>query len=187
MELPLTRILLVIIISQILYYLLPFITGGDTFKQNQIWTYKSATASTYNSQGSSSKTSVWMAQIYVERKGVGIILRLIVPLFLLLLLAAVTFWMTTEERVNVTITIMLSVSALYIVILGNIPLVGYLTDLDKFVFWVSKFTAAHAFHFILNVIDVLTSRNCCHVTPNLCNDSGKARHLPFETLLFSSY
>lgn len=90
----------------------------------------------------------------MERKGSGIVIRLVLPLFLLLLLSAVTFWMTTEKRVDVTITIMLSVSALYIVILGNIPLVGYLTKLDKFVFWVSSLViASHNRYFIIVVIN----------------------------------
>lgn len=109
--------------------------GQYTFSTNQVWSYVNATASTYTSTGASSGTSFWYGQIYMKRKGSGIVLRLVVPLFLLLLLSSTTFWMNTEKRVDVTITIMLSVSALYIVILGNIPLVGYLTDLDKFVFW----------------------------------------------------
>ncbi len=127
--------------------------GGNTFASNQIWSYKSATASTYTSQGASSGTSIWFGEIYMERKGSGIVIRLVLPLFLLLLLSAVTFWMTTEKRVDVTITIMLSVSALYIVILGNIPLVGYLTKLDKFVFWVSSLViASRNLYFIIVVI-----------------------------------
>ena len=51
--------------------------------------------------------------------------------------AGVTFWAEPETRVDSITTLILAVSALYIVILGNIPLVGYLTDFDRFVFWVS--------------------------------------------------
>lgn len=111
--------------------------GEDTFKLNPIWEYQSYEATTYDSKGSSSYTSYALFNINVKRKGSGIVLRLIVPLLLLVLLATVSFWVYYEERVNVTLAILFSVSALYIVILGNIPLVGYLTDLDRFVFWVS--------------------------------------------------
>ena len=57
---------------------------------------------------------------------------------MLLLLSALTFWLSYENRVDTTITLLLSVSALYIVILGNIPMVGYLTNVDTFVCWVSS-------------------------------------------------
>lgn len=108
----------------------------DTFALNPLWTYKNATATIYNSQGASSATSYALFTINIERKGSGIVLRLVVPVLLLLILSTLTFWAAYEERVNITITILLSVSALYIVILGNIPLVGYLTSLDKYIFWV---------------------------------------------------
>lgn len=111
------------------------INGVGTFSRNPMWNYQHSTANVYNSEGSSSATSIWQGQIFMKRKGTGIVLRLLVPLFLLILLSGVTFWMSKEKRIDVTITILLSVSALYIVILNNIPLVGYLTDLDKFVFW----------------------------------------------------
>lgn len=109
--------------------------GEYTFPQNPLWSYISSTASTYNSQGSSSATSYALFTITVQRQGSGIVMRLVVPVLLLLVLSTLTFWATYEERVNITITLLLSVSALYIVILGNIPLVGYLTNLDKFIFW----------------------------------------------------
>jgi hypothetical protein len=75
-------------------------------------------------------------QVTVYREGNGVIVRLILPITLLLLLSALTFWISSDQRVNTTITLLLSISALYIVILGNIPMVGYLTNVDKFVFWV---------------------------------------------------
>jgi hypothetical protein len=74
----------------------------------------------------------------LERYGNGITVRLIIPIGLLLVISALSFWMEPDKRVEMTITILLSVSALYIVILGNIPLVGYLTSTDKFVFIVSS-------------------------------------------------
>lgn len=40
-----------------------------------------------------------------------------------------TFWANVDSRIDTTMTILLSVSALYVVILSNIPLLGYLTRL----------------------------------------------------------
>ncbi len=77
-------------------------------------------------------------RLTMQRQGSGVIVRLILPLTMLLLLSALTFWISYENRLDTTITLLLSVSALYIVILGNIPMVGYLTNVDTFVCWVRK-------------------------------------------------
>jgi len=92
------------------------------------------------------------AQYYltISRQGNGVIVRLILPITILLLLSGLTFWITFENRVNTTITLMLSVSALYIVILGNIPMVGYLTIVDKYVFAVSFKYSSHFASFFKN-------------------------------------
>ena len=113
-----------------------YLDGTDTFKSNQIWTYESSRY--YSTTGNGYSYNVY--EINVNRQGGGIIVRLVLPIAFLLLLSTLTFWVLYENRVDTTITIMLSVSALYIVILGNIPLVGYLTNVDKFVFWVSSDT-----------------------------------------------
>lgn len=70
------------------------------------------------------------------RRAYGVVIRLVLPMALLILLGSITFWVSYDHRVDVTITILLAMSALYIVILQNIPLVGYLTNVDRFVFWV---------------------------------------------------
>jgi len=61
--------------------------------------------------------------------------RLVLPITLLIFLAGLTFWAEYGGRVDSTITLLLSVSALYIVILANIPLLGYLTAIDTYIFW----------------------------------------------------
>ena len=55
-------------------------------------------------------------------------------ILVLLMLAGATFWASVESRSDTTMTILLSVSALYVVILDNIPQVGYLTSFDKWIF-----------------------------------------------------
>ena len=44
------------------------------------------------------------------------------------------FWDDMNTRLGNTVTLMLTLSALFIAIFGAIPLVGYPTILDKFVF-----------------------------------------------------
>lgn len=104
--------------------------GQPTFKENPIWNFDSVWYTTYEGNA----YNYWYYVINVSRRGEGIVLRLVLPITLLLCLGALTFWIVYENRVDTTITLLLSVSALYIVILGNIPLLGYLTDVDKFVF-----------------------------------------------------
>jgi len=107
--------------------------GSETFTENPLWTYDSNSYSTYLS------SSGFLNAIYhltVSRQGSGIVVRLVLPITLLILLAGLTFWAEYAGRVDSTITLLLSVSALYIVILANIPLLGYLTAIDTYIFWV---------------------------------------------------
>ncbi len=120
-----------------------YVNGGHTcsFSQNPLWTWNSGadTCTTYADKKDFSP--IWPSyvvySINISRESEGLIVRFILPITLLLLLSAVTFWLSYENRIDTTITLLLSVSALYIVILQNIPMVGYLTNVDKFVFVVS--------------------------------------------------
>jgi hypothetical protein len=108
--------------------------GSLTFMSNPIWTYDNSSTSyaTYTS-GSNFLNAIF--HIAVTRKGSGIVIRLVLPITLLILLSSLTFWVDdVPSRIDSTVTLLLSVSALYIVILSNIPLLGYLTDIDKYVF-----------------------------------------------------
>lgn len=110
-----------------------YLDGSDTFKSNQIWSYESSRY--YPAVGNGYSYAVY--ELDVIRQGNGIIVRLVLPILFLLMLSGLTFWVVYENRVETTITIMLSVSALYIVILSTIPMVGYLTNVDSFIFSVS--------------------------------------------------
>jgi hypothetical protein len=110
-----------------------------SFSKNPIWTWNEndESCSVYYDQkygGNLIWPSYASYSITVERDSRGIIFRLILPLTLLILISAATFWAAAENRVETTITILLAVSALYIVILQSIPMVGYLTNVDRFVF-----------------------------------------------------
>ena len=106
----------------------------NTFENNAVWSYVGSTYQTYVS-GSNFLNAIY--HIHVKRQGSGIVVRLILPIALLTILGGLTFWANYENRVDSTITLILAVSALYIVILANIPLLGYLTAIDKYFFWVS--------------------------------------------------
>lgn len=118
-------------------------TQSDTntnLQQNQIWSYQGFTAYLQdvlqpNFANPQRTFSMAFINLNFRRQSAGIVVRFILPLTLLLLLTGLTFWITFENRVDTTITILVSASALYIVILQNVPNVGYLTDADKFIFW----------------------------------------------------
>lgn len=114
--------------------------GNINFGNNAIWEHK---AGYYNASikvddfviNDYLKTYETLhMKIYIERQGTGVLMRFAMPILILLLLAGLTFWANFETRIDTTMTILLSVSALYVVILGSIPQVGYLTDFDKWIF-----------------------------------------------------
>lgn len=116
--------------------------GTCIFSQNPIWSWAEpgTQCSVYYDQ---LDPLIWPSYteffLVVDRQGSGVIVRLILPITILLLLSGLTFWISIENRVDTTITLLLAVSALYIVILQNIPMVGYLTSIDIYVFYVSMF------------------------------------------------
>jgi hypothetical protein len=73
-----------------------------------------------------------MVGINVQRKSVGVVMRLGIPIMFMCLLSATTFWAAQNTRVDTTLTLLLAIAALYIVVFSNIPLLGYLTKFDLF-------------------------------------------------------
>lgn len=136
--------------------------GQTNLEQNQIWTYQGYVAYIEdilqpNFANPDRKFSMIFVNLIFQRQSSGVITRLIVPLALLLLLSALTYWITFENRVETTITVLVSVSALYIIILQNIPLVGYLTDADRFIFWVSY----HLLYYSASLMFFFSVLLCC--------------------------
>jgi hypothetical protein len=110
---------------------------SKTFLSNPSWEFLNTTMTNYTTYTSSSGFINAIYHIGVKRRGGGIVLRLILPVTLLCFLGGLTFWSEYSGRVDITVNLLLAVSALYIVILANIPLVGYLTSVDTYIFWVS--------------------------------------------------
>lgn len=111
--------------------------GTCSFAHNAIWTWQRE--ENYCTVYYDKKMSlIWPAYVLftvtLARESSGVVVRFVIPLTLLILLSTLTFWISYESRVDTTITLLLATSALYIVILQNIPMVGYLTSVDKFVF-----------------------------------------------------
>lgn len=69
----------------------------------------------------------------VTRESSGVILRFLLPIFIMMLLAAMVFWAEPAARVSTTMGLLGSTTAMFIVIFSNIPLVGYLTTLDHYI------------------------------------------------------
>ena len=90
-------------------------------------------------------------QVHIKREGSGVLSRFAFPVLVLLILAGFTFWDDFESRVQITLTILLSVSALYVVVIGSIPPIGYITLFDT---WINAMYLLLAvcvgFHTMLN-------------------------------------
>lgn len=65
---------------------------------------------------------IGVLRIYVQRNPEGLVMRLAFPVFLLVVLGGVAFWADPGDRLNISITVLLAISALYIVVFQNIPM-----------------------------------------------------------------
>lgn len=112
-------------------------TGVPAFEQNPLWTFDKLDSYFQTEVFSKYFTprSTGVVAITMSRQSYGLVYRLATPILLLVILAAFTFWSPMEGRTDTTVTLLLAVSALYIVVFQNIPLLGYLTNFDKFVFF----------------------------------------------------
>ena len=76
----------------------------------------------------------------VDRYANGLVVRLAIPITMLLILAGATFWVGhPESRISATSGLLIAITALYIVLIGNVPFVGYATRIDTYVLVVSSF------------------------------------------------
>jgi hypothetical protein len=110
--------------------------GLYPFEHNAMWSYLSSSSDVIEvNRGTSTKPryfSTGTLYINMARQSAGLVFRLAVPIVFILILAGFIFWADPEERVGSTITLLLAISALYIVIFGSIPMLGYLTVFDEF-------------------------------------------------------
>eukprot|EP01035_Chromulina_nebulosa_P020776 gene20776-26936_t len=104
------------------------------FTLNQIWQFKgNFSRIDLEVNGNNRYRSTGVSYVYIARQPSGLVMRLGLPIFLLVILAAFVFWAARETRSDSTTNLLLAVSALYIVVFANIPMLGYLTHFDSFV------------------------------------------------------
>jgi hypothetical protein len=131
---------------------------------NPLWEFKSSQHGVTN-HGSpiffDQKRSYSSFSIFLnfKRDSFGIVFRLALPVLMFLFLVGFAFWAELDKRVDVTITMLLAVSALYLIIGSIIPFVGYFSILDKFVttaFCILSLTAG--VHYMVCYLDAEKGR-----------------------------
>jgi hypothetical protein len=88
-----------------------------------------------------------------QRQSFGIVYRLALPVMIFLFLVGFAFWADLDHRVDITITMVLAVSAFYLVVGQVIPFVGYFSLFDKFITtaFVILSTAAGIHYVVINL------------------------------------
>jgi hypothetical protein len=111
-----------------------FLNSENTpsFQSNPLWQYNGWTSTIFDQAYAGLVKSEVLISISISRVSLGLVTRLALPMLLLVILAGFNFWAVIDQRVNGTITLLLAISALYIVVFQNIPLLGYMTSFDKF-------------------------------------------------------
>lgn len=138
------------------------VAGEQAFSTNSIWEFVDATAYTENPSVAVENEGVRydfeyrsfsVLEFRIRRNSTGIVTRLAFPIFLLIFLAGLIFWAKFDDRLDFTVTILLAVSSLYIVIFQTIPMIGYLTTLDKYItqMFTTLFVCAGVHQFILRL------------------------------------
>lgn len=121
-----------------------------------------------------------------ERISDGILIRLGVPVLILMVLSGLVFWAATENRIDATMTILLAVSALYIVVFGNIPMLGYLTAFDIYI--ISMFfllTCAVSIHQLnYRISEKADRRPLRYVIVRFLEFIGRVSIFPLAVILF---
>ena len=130
--------------------------GQESIKNNPTWSYdgystvvNSVVYATTSGAFSRNEPIIYMN---FHRISEGIINRLALPIMLLILLVGLTFWGEHTGRVDSTITILLAISALYIVVFSSIPMLGYLTNFDEYIISVSYTSTYISYYRYISII-----------------------------------
>lgn len=84
------------------------------------------------------------------RQSFGIVFRLALPITIFLFIVGFSFWAEEDKRIDITVNMLLVISALYLVIGQVIPFVGYYTILDLYITSAFMLLAATCgIHFII--------------------------------------
>jgi hypothetical protein len=129
-----------------------------------------------------------IVMIKISRQSDGVLIRLGLPVLMLMILSGFVYWAAMESRIDSTMTILLSVSALYIVVFGNIPLLGYMTSFDQYILAMFLLltinVVLHQFSFRLSVKTGKWPLRQFFI--RLVEFSGRITVIPLALYLFSS-
>jgi hypothetical protein len=115
-------------------------SAEPNFKQNPLWLYDDQYTVEVKEPNYSSNPLVprifsqAVVSLHTIRQNQGFLLRFGLPITGVTCVGGLLFWDTMATRLSNTITLMLTVASLFIAIFGAIPLVGYATVMDIFVF-----------------------------------------------------
>lgn len=117
-------------------FIYPIGSNNPSFAQNPEWTLVGTDYGYANWQLSPGFFSrpFGIVTFKVKRQSSGILQRLCLPILLIMILCALSYWGNAADRVATTVTGLLAIAAVYIAVIGAIPLVGYLTRLDEYMF-----------------------------------------------------
>jgi hypothetical protein len=113
-------------------------SGINYVDMNQLWTYNYFTAYSIIVPSPvllnpNRKYSTAYLNMRFQRQSLGVVYRLGLPIAMFLVLVGFSFWADINKRIDVTLQMLLVVSALYLVIGQIIPFVGYFTRMDLYI------------------------------------------------------
>ena len=160
--------------------------GSYTFLSNPTWSWNSkGTSFGLYTSGSNFVNCIY--HISVTRQSLGAMNRITVPILYFMLFVGLTYWVNPEHRLDICVGILLAVSALYIVVLANIPLVGYLTTVDSYVFYafliILLAAAFHVMYCTLNDKKDMWPLRVLYL--RLIEFSGRVFLMPFLLIFFA--
>lgn len=126
-----------------------------TFSAGEIWRYNgynqfNATVATPSPTNPNRAYSTAYVSLDFSRQSRGIIYRLALPVMIFLVVVGASFWAAEDQRIDITLQVLLLASTLYIVIGQSIPFVGYLTMMDNYIITVFVLLAVTvSFHFLI--------------------------------------
>lgn len=171
-------------------FIYPQGSSTPAFQQNPVWTLEE-TGFDYTSWQLSPglySRPFGIVTFKISRKSTGILKRLCMPILLIMLLCALSYWSTVNDRIATTVTALLAIAALYIAIVGSIPLVGYMTRLDEYMLmmFIIIFTNT-IFHMIvvrLNVQEKGVNWPLRKLTVRLIEFTGRVTMIPWIVITY---
>ena len=130
------------------------VSGSVLIENNELWEYithnsKIITTLAPSPLNPDRKYSTSVVSLTFQRLNDGIILRLVLPILSFMIIAGFAYWSNDAHRLDVSLRMILVVSAMYISIGKSIPAVGYLTLIDVAIITVFAALAIYVcFHFM---------------------------------------